>query len=112
MQVRRYAGAADDDGIALVRQAVRGVDGDVWLPGPDCDDGPRDACCVVEVGGAVAGFSWLVRWVEDDGTVVFLVTGSSSTNADPTAVSTRRGWPCDRRIVVAVLRPPSFDAAS
>jgi GNAT superfamily N-acetyltransferase len=75
MQVRRYAGAADADGIARVRQAVRGADGDVWLPGPDCDEGPEEACCVVEADGTVVGFSWLVRWVEDDGTVVFLVTG-------------------------------------
>ncbi len=75
MRVRRYAGAADDDGIARVREAVCGVDGEVWLPGPDRDAGAPEACVIAEADGAVVGFAGLVRWVEDDGTAVFLVVG-------------------------------------
>jgi GNAT superfamily N-acetyltransferase len=73
--VRRYAGATDDAALDRVRHAVRRVDGDLWLPGPDTGEMPPQACFIAEADGAAVGFTSLVRWVEDDATAVFLVVG-------------------------------------
>jgi mycothiol synthase len=75
VRLRAYQKPKDDHHIARVRDAARAVDGDVWLPGPDTDDGPAEACRLAEIDGAVVGFTWLTRWIEDDGTEVFLLTG-------------------------------------
>jgi mycothiol synthase len=71
MRVRPYAGVTDDDNIATVRRAAAAVDGDLRLPGP----GDPESCLIAESDGVVVGFSWLVRWTEDDGTEVFLLVG-------------------------------------
>jgi ribosomal protein S18 acetylase RimI-like enzyme len=75
MRLRPYEKPKDDNHIARVRDAARAVDGDVWLPGPDTDDGPAQACRLAEADGTVVGFTWLTRWIEDDGTEVFLLSG-------------------------------------
>ncbi len=75
MRLRRYAGVGDDPAITRLRQAIRGVEGDVWLPGPDIGEAPAEAFWLAEEDGAVVGMTAVVHWVEDDGTDVFLVAG-------------------------------------
>ncbi|WP_196279477.1 GNAT family N-acetyltransferase [Catellatospora vulcania] len=75
MEIRAYAGPADDDQLARVRQAALAVDGAVWLPGPDFDMTPAETFVVAEEAGQIIGFGGLDRWTEDDGTELFLVTG-------------------------------------
>lgn len=74
MRLRRHAGEPDNAAIDRLRQAVRDVDGEVWLPGPD-DAEPAEACWIAEEAGLVVGMTGVVHWVEDDGTEVFLVAG-------------------------------------
>ncbi|MEV0456308.1 GNAT family N-acetyltransferase [Catellatospora methionotrophica] len=76
MKIRAYAGPSDDAQIARVRQAALTVDGDVWLPGPDLGATSAETFVVAEDAGQVVGFGGLDRWTEDDGTEMFLVTGS------------------------------------
>lgn len=73
--LRTYAGPADDTAIGRVRRAVLAADGDGWLPGPDDDEGPPQACGIAEVDGEVVGFTWLRHWTEADGTELYLVLG-------------------------------------
>jgi ribosomal protein S18 acetylase RimI-like enzyme len=65
----------DDSGIARLRQSIRDVDGEVWLPGPDDGEVSAEAFWLAEEHGAVVGITGVVSWVEDDDTEVFLVAG-------------------------------------
>lgn len=65
---RFFQGETDLPAIEAVRNAVRAVDGDLWLPGPDganstCD--PEQDCLLAEVEGQVIGYTWLIWWSEN-----------------------------------------------
>jgi mycothiol synthase len=74
-----FQGEADIPVLTAVREAVRVVDGNIWLPGPDtvsnpaCD--PAQDCLLVEVNGIGIGYSWLDWWEEVDGTRLYLLPG-------------------------------------
>jgi mycothiol synthase len=75
-RLRAYAGAVDDQGIALVRKAVRAREGDVWLPGPEDDPaGARLRCLIAEQDGRIVGYTWTESWTEVDGTRLYLLLG-------------------------------------
>lgn len=81
--LRPISGAADLPGIEAVRAAVRGVEGDVWLPGPADSDVAGDAvdvrrrCLVAETraGAEIVGYTWMQSWDEADRTRIYLLTG-------------------------------------
>ncbi len=76
---RFFRGDADFPAIEAVREAVRTVDGDLWLPGPDTNPdavcNPVQDCLVAEVAGQVIGFTWLTWWEEMNGTQLYLHPG-------------------------------------
>ncbi len=76
---RFFQGEADIPALEAVRQKVRAVDGDIWLPGPDTDAdavcNPMQDCLLAEVDGKVIGYTWLDWWKEVDGTRLYLLLG-------------------------------------
>jgi ribosomal protein S18 acetylase RimI-like enzyme len=74
---RFFQGEADFPAIEAVREAVRTVDGDLWLPGPDTDAvcNPAQDCLLAEVEGQVVGYTWLTWWEEMNGTKLYLHLG-------------------------------------
>ena len=76
---RFFQGEADFPAIEAVREAVRTVDGDLWLPGPDTDTdavcNPVQDCLLAEVDGKVIGYTWLTWWEEMNGTMLYLHLG-------------------------------------
>ena len=65
---RLFRGAEDMPALETVREAVRTVDGDIWLPGPDdahvtCN--PTEDCLLAEISGQVIGYTWLTWWTEN-----------------------------------------------
>ena len=76
---RFFQGEADFPAIEAVREAVRAVDGDLWLPGPDTNPGavcnPAQDCLLAEVHGKVIGYTWLAWWEEMNGTKLYLHLG-------------------------------------
>jgi GNAT superfamily N-acetyltransferase len=76
---RLFQGKADFPSIEAVREAVRTVDGDVWLPGPDTNPdavcNPTQDCLFAEVDGKVIGYTWLAWWEERNGTKLYLHLG-------------------------------------
>ena len=69
----------DFPSIEAVREAVRTVDGDLWLPGPDTNPNavcnPAQDCLLAEVDGKVIGYTWLAWWEEMNGTKLYLHLG-------------------------------------
>ncbi|HEY1488004.1 MAG TPA: hypothetical protein VGF84_17995, partial [Micromonosporaceae bacterium] len=65
--VRPYRHDADLVGINRVRAAVRQVEGDCWMPGPDSPDS-TDAhlahCLVVEADAGIIAYTWMSWWRE------------------------------------------------
>src|ERR1700731_1947096 len=76
---RLFQGEADFPALEAVRQQVRAIDGDIWLPGPDTDADaicdPAQDCLIAEVDGLVIGYTWLTWWKEVDGTRLYLLLG-------------------------------------
>jgi GNAT superfamily N-acetyltransferase len=76
---RFFQGEADFPSIEAVREAVRTVDGDLWLPGPDTNPNtvcnPAQDCLLAEVDGKVIGYTWLAWWEEMNGTKLYLHLG-------------------------------------
>lgn len=76
---RFFQGEADFPSIAAVREAVRAVDGDIWLPGPDTNPNavcnPVQDCLLAEIEGKVIGYTWLAWWEEMNGTKLYLHLG-------------------------------------
>ncbi len=76
---RLFRGEADFPSIEAVREAVRTVDGDLWLPGPDtnpdADCNPEMDCLFAEIEGKVLGYTWLAWWEEMNGTKLYLHLG-------------------------------------
>jgi mycothiol synthase len=73
---RLFQGEADFPAIEAVREQVRAVDGDIWLPGPDLNDvcNPLQDCLIAEIDGQVIGYTWVTWW--EEGTVkLFLHLG-------------------------------------
>lgn len=66
---RLFQEEADLPAIEAVREAVRTVDGDLWLPGPDTDPdalgNPTQHCLLTEVNGQVIGYTWFFWWSEN-----------------------------------------------
>lgn len=74
---RRYRGPADLADIEQVRGAIRAVEPQAWLPGPDSDDGAalEAFCVIVSIRGTAVAYTWMRRWVEADGTRLWLLLG-------------------------------------
>ncbi|MGH2493088.1 MAG: GNAT family N-acetyltransferase [Ktedonobacteraceae bacterium] len=76
---RFFQGEADFPSIEAVREAVRTVDGDLWLPGPDTNPdavcNPAQDCLLAEVDSKVIGYTWLAWWEEMNGTKLYLHLG-------------------------------------
>ncbi len=76
---RFFQGEADFPSIEAVREAVRTVDGDLWLPGPDTNPdavcNPVQDCLLAEVDGKIIGYTWLAWWEEMNGTKLHLHLG-------------------------------------
>jgi mycothiol synthase len=76
---RLFQGETDMPALEAVREAVRAVDGDLWLPGPDTDPdavcNPAQDCLLAEGDGEVIGYTWLTWWEEMDGTKLYLHLG-------------------------------------
>lgn len=76
--LRPYRADTDLPAIEAVRAAVRAVDGEVRMPGPDTVDDPErhlPHCMIAEYAGQVAGYTWLTWWQEADGTRLYLLLG-------------------------------------
>jgi ribosomal protein S18 acetylase RimI-like enzyme len=76
---RFFQGEADFPSIEAVREVVRTVDGDLWLPGPDTEldaaCNPAQDCLLAEIDGKVIGYTWLIWWEERNGTTLYLHLG-------------------------------------
>src|SRR6266566_7733195 len=79
LSFRLFRGEADIPALEAVRQEVRAVDGDIWLPGPDTTLNPTcnpfQGCLIAEVAGKMIGYTWLDWWAEADGTQLYLHLG-------------------------------------
>jgi GNAT superfamily N-acetyltransferase len=76
--IHTYAGAGDLTGINAVRDAVRAVTPDAWLPGPDTEPDPAHLpyCALAEVDGETVGYTWMRWWTESSGTRLALLLGT------------------------------------
>jgi mycothiol synthase len=76
---RLFQGEVDFSAIEAVRKAVRDVDGDIQLPGPDAGPyavcNPTKDCLLAEIDGKVIGYTWLAWWEEMNGTKLYLHLG-------------------------------------
>lgn len=76
---RLFRGEADIPALQAVRQQVKAIDGNIWLPGPDtiseptCN--PLQDCLIAEVDSKMIGYTWLDWWSEADGTQLYLHLG-------------------------------------
>lgn len=65
---RLFRGSEDMPALEAVRKAVRTVEGNIWLPGPDDADvvcTPTEDCLLAEISGQVIGYTWLTWWTEN-----------------------------------------------
>lgn len=86
---RRYCGPADLADIEQVRAAIRAVEPQAWLPGPDTNDEAALApfCLIGSMDGSAVAYTWMERWAEADGTRLWLLLGW----VDPVARGRRIG---------------------
>ena len=74
---RPYRGPADLGDIEQVRAAIRASEPQARLPGPDTGDevGLERFCLIGSVGTRVVAYTWMARWAEADGTLLWLLLG-------------------------------------
>jgi GNAT superfamily N-acetyltransferase len=74
---RRYRFPADLADIEQIRGAIRVIEPRAWLPGPDAGgEAALEAFCVIgSVNGSAVAYTWMDRWVEADGTRLWLLLG-------------------------------------
>ncbi|GER90365.1 putative acetyltransferase, GNAT [Dictyobacter vulcani] len=79
---RLFRGEADYPAIDHIQQAVKQVDGDIWMKtradfsARDCaTTNPFEDCLFVEINGEVIGYSWIDWWTESNGIQLYLLLG-------------------------------------
>lgn len=78
-----YQGTADLGDIRRIRAAIQVLEPRAWPPGPDTEDEADHErfCLIGSVAGQAVAFTWMVRWAEVDGTLMWLLLGG----VDPAA---------------------------